>query len=41
MIVVKKYVDTKFNDPSILKNNSHIDLSARNITNARFSQVNQ
>ena len=30
----KKYVDTKFNDSSIVKNNAHIDLNDRNITNA-------
>ena len=32
----KNYVDTLFNDPSIFKNNAHIDLKDRNITNARF-----
>ena len=37
----KIYVDNLFNDPSILKNNAHIDLNDRNITNARFIQVNQ
>ena len=37
----KNYVDNKFNDPSIIKNNAHIDLYDRNITNARFIQVNQ
>ena len=37
----KKYADNLFNDPSILKNNAHIDLNDRNITNARFIQVNQ
>ena len=30
-----------FNDPSIVKNDAHIDLNDRNITNARFIQVNQ
>ena len=30
-----------FNDSSIIKNNAHIDLKDRNITNARFVQVNQ
>ena len=30
-----------FNDPSIIKNTEHIDLNDRNITNARFKQVNQ
>ena len=37
----KNYVDNFFNDPSVLKNIEHIDLNARNITNARFIQVNQ
>ena len=37
----KNYVDNLFNNPSILKNLAHIDLNDRNITNARFIQVNQ
>ena len=37
----KNYFDSLFNDPSIKKNNAHIDLKDRNITNARFNQVNQ
>ena len=37
----KNYVDNLFNDPSIIKNNSHIDLNDRNITNCRFLSVNQ
>ena len=37
----KNYVDNLFNDSSILKNTAHIDLNDRNITNARFIQVNQ
>ena len=37
----KKYTDNLFNDPTIIKNNAHIDLNDRNITNARFIQVNQ
>ena len=37
----KKYVDNKFNDPSIIKNSAHIDLNDRNITNCRFLSVNQ
>ena len=37
----KKYVDNLFNDSSIIKNSAHIDLNDRNITNARFIQVNQ
>ena len=37
----KNYVDAKFNDSTIVKNDIHIDLNDRNITNARFIQVNQ
>ena len=37
----KNYVDNFFNDPSIIKNNTHIDLNDKNTTNARFIQVNQ
>ena len=37
----KNYVENLFNDPSIIKNNAHIDLNDRNITKARFVQVNQ
>ena len=37
----KNYVDSLFNDPSIIKNTEHIDLNDRNITHARFIQVNQ
>ena len=37
----KNYVDNLFHDPSIVKNTEHIDLNDRNITNARFIQVNQ
>ena len=37
----KIFVLTLFNDPSIVKNTTHIDLNDRNITNARFIQVNQ
>ena len=37
----KNYVDNLFNDPSLLKNTAHLDLNDRNITNARFIQVNQ
>ena len=41
MLVAKNYVDNKFNDSSIIKNTEHFDLNDRNITNARFIQVNQ
>ena len=39
--VCKSYVDSLFNDSSLLKNTDHIDLNDKNITNARFIQVNQ
>ena len=35
-----KYVDTLFNDPSVLKNTAHKDLNDRKTSNARFIQVN-
>ena len=35
------YFGNLFNDPSIEKNNAHIDLNDRNITNARFIQFIQ
>ena len=37
----KNYVDNLFNNPGIIKISAHIDLNDRNITNARFIQVNQ
>ena len=37
----KNYVDDKFNDPSIIKVSAHINLNDRNITSARFIQVDQ
>ena len=37
----KIYVDNLFNDPTIVKNDAHIDLNDRNITNCRFLSVNQ
>ena len=40
-IITKNYVHNKFNDPSIMKKTAHIDRKDRNITNARFIQVNQ
>ena len=39
--VSKKNVDKLINNPNELKNATHIDLNDRNITNARFIQVNQ
>ena len=37
----KNCVEYLFNDASIVKNTAHFDLNDRNITNARFIQVNQ
>ena len=37
----KNYVDNLFNNPSVLKNTAHIDLTYKNITNARNIQVKQ
>ena len=37
----KKYVDILFNDPSIVKNNAHIELNDRKTSNATIIQVNQ
>ena len=39
--VPKHYIDILFNNPSIIKNTEHIDLNDRNISSARFIQVNQ
>ena len=41
VVCSKNYADNLFNDPSIVKNNAHIDLNDRNITNCRFLSVNQ
>ena len=37
----KNYFDYKINGPIIIKNTAQIDLKDRNITNARYIQVNQ
>ena len=36
----KNYVDTKFNEPGIIKNTSDIDLNDKTIANVRFIEVN-
>ena len=41
LFVQKPYADNLFNDPIILKNNAHINLKDKNITNARITQVIQ
>ena len=34
------YVDKKFTDPSIIKNNAHVDFNDKNLDKARFVKVN-
>ena len=36
----RKYVDNKFNDPSIIKNTDHVDFNDINVDNIRFVKVN-
>ena len=36
----KSYVDNKFNDPSIIKNNTHVDFNDKNLDNVRFVKIN-
>ena len=36
----KLYVDNKFNDPSVIKNNAHVDFIDKNLDNVRFVKVN-
>ena len=35
----KNYVHDNFNDPSVIKNYSQLDINYKNITNANFIQV--
>ena len=37
--VSKNYVDNKFNDPSIMRNNTHVDFNDENVENVRFINV--
>ena len=37
---LRKIIDTFFNDPSILKNNSHVDFKYKNFDNNRFLKLN-
>ena len=39
-VPTKIYVDKKFNDPSIIKNTTHVDFKDKNLDNARFIKVN-
>ena len=36
----KNYVDKSFNDPSIIKNTSHVDFNYKNLDNVRFIKIN-
>ena len=36
----KNYVDNLFNDPSIIKNTTHVDFNDKNLDNVRFVKVN-
>ena len=39
-VPTKIYVDNKFNDPSIIRNNAHVDFNDKNLVNVRFVKVN-
>ena len=36
----KNYIDNKFNDPSIIKNTTHVDFNDRNLDNVHSIKVN-
>ena len=36
----KSYVDSRLNDPSTIRNNTHVDFSDKNPGNVRFGKVN-
>ena len=36
----KSYVDSRLIDPSIIRNNAHVDFSDKNLDNVRFVRVN-
>ena len=35
------YVDNKFNDPSVIKNTTHVDFNDKNVTTVGFIEVSQ
>ena len=39
-MLTKNYVDKKFDDPSIIKNTSHVDFNEKNLDNLKFIKVN-
>ena len=40
-VPTKNYVDSKFNDPSIIKNTDHVDFNAKNLDNVGWVNVNR
>ena len=36
----KKYVDTSFNDPSMITNTAHVHFNVENLDNVRFIKMN-
>ena len=36
----KSYVDSRWNDPSIIRNTAHVDFNDKNLDNVRFIKVN-
>ena len=36
----KNYVDTSFNDPSMITNTAHVDFNDKNLDNLRFNKMN-
>ena len=39
-VPTKNYIDKKFDDPSIIKNTTHVDFKDKNLDNVRFIKVN-
>ena len=39
-VPTKNYFDNKFNDPSIIKNNAHVDFDDKSLDNVRFNKAN-
>ena len=39
-IPTKSYVDSRINDPSIIRNNTHVDFNDKNLDNVRLVKVN-
>ena len=39
-LTTKNYVDDKFDDPSTIRNNTHVDFNDKNLDSVRFIEVN-